>query len=83
MADRRYHVASLLIGVVVWTGENDTKTISVDAKRFENGTKQLRFRLKRISVDWALETTVHVVFGGRQRNVQRFVTHVHSHCSAH
>ena len=55
MADRRYHVASLLIGVVVWTGENDTKTISVDAKRFENGTKQLRFRWKRISVDWALE----------------------------
>ena len=55
MADRRYHVASLFIGVVVWTGENDTKTISVDAKRFENGTKQLRFRWKRISVDWALE----------------------------
>jgi len=23
-------------GVVVWTGENDTKTISVDAKLFEN-----------------------------------------------
>ena len=36
MADRRYHVASLLIGVVVWTGENDTKTISVDANLFEN-----------------------------------------------
>jgi len=33
-------------GVVVWTGENDTKTISVDANRFENGAKQLRFRLK-------------------------------------
>ena len=33
-------------GVVVWTGENDTKTISVDAKLFENGAKQLRFRLK-------------------------------------
>ena len=26
MADRPYHVASLLIGVVVWTDENDTKT---------------------------------------------------------
>ena len=24
-------------GVVVWTGENDTKTISVDANLFENG----------------------------------------------
>ena len=46
MADRRYHVASLLIGVVVWTGENDTKTISVEANLFENGAKQLRFRLK-------------------------------------
>ena len=33
-------------GIVVWTGENDTKTISVDANRFENGAKQLRFRLK-------------------------------------
>ena len=33
-------------GVVVWTGENDTKTISVDANLFENGEKQLRFRLK-------------------------------------
>ena len=32
--------------VVVWTGENDTKTISVDANLFENGAKQLRFRLK-------------------------------------
>ena len=39
MADRHYHVASLLIGVVVWTGENDTKTISVDANLFENGVK--------------------------------------------
>ena len=32
--------------VVVWTGENDTKMISVDANLFENGAKQLRFRLK-------------------------------------
>ena len=30
-------------GVVVWTGENDTKTISVDANLFENGAKQLVF----------------------------------------
>ena len=43
MAARRYHVASLFIGVVVWTGENDAKTISVDANLFENGVKQLRF----------------------------------------
>jgi len=33
-------------GVVVWMGENDTKTISVDANLFENGAKQLRFLLK-------------------------------------
>jgi len=33
-------------GVVVWAGENDTKTISVDANLFEDGAKQLRFRLK-------------------------------------
>ena len=31
-------------GVVVWTGENDTKTISVDANLFENGANQLRFQ---------------------------------------
>ena len=33
-------------GVVLWTGENDTKTVSVDANLFENRAKQLRFRLK-------------------------------------
>ena len=33
-------------GVAVWTGENDTKIISVDANLFENGEKQLRFRLQ-------------------------------------
>ena len=27
-------------GVVVWMGEKDTKTISVDATLFENGAKQ-------------------------------------------
>ena len=27
------------IHVVVWTGENDTKTIIVDANVFENGAK--------------------------------------------
>ena len=56
IANRRYHVASIPrqfcgrfqngYGVVVWTGENDTKTISVDANLFENEAKQLRFRLK-------------------------------------
>ena len=30
----------------MWTGENDTKTINVDANVSENGAKQLRFRLK-------------------------------------
>ena len=41
--------------VVVWTGENDTKTTSVDANVFKKGAKQLRFRPKlRISVDGAL-----------------------------
>ena len=27
-------------------GENDTKTMSVDANLFENGAKQFRFHLK-------------------------------------
>ena len=36
---------SIQIRVVVWAGENDTDTISVDANLFENGTKQDRFRL--------------------------------------
>ena len=39
----------------MWTGENDTKTISVDANLFENGAKLLRFRLKTVSVDGALD----------------------------
>ena len=45
MADRRYNVASLLIGVVVRSGKNDMKTISEDTNLFENGAKQLRFCL--------------------------------------
>ena len=44
MAEGRYYVAFLLIGVVVWTGANDTKTISVGSNLFEKGAKQLRFR---------------------------------------
>jgi len=48
MANRQIHVASLLMIIEVWTGENDTKTIIiiVGANLFENGTKQLRFCLK-------------------------------------
>ena len=30
-------------GVVVWTGENDTKTMSVDANLFENGANSSVF----------------------------------------
>ena len=30
-------------GVVVWTGENDTTTISVDTNLFENGSKAQDF----------------------------------------
>ena len=52
MVDRGYHVASLLIGVVVWTGENDAKTISVDKNLFEIGAKQLRFPLKTAGLVW-------------------------------
>ena len=47
MADSRYHVASLLIGVVLWAGENDKKPITVDANLFENGAKQLRISVDR------------------------------------
>ena len=32
--------------VVVWTAENDRKTIGVDVNLFKNGANQLRFRLK-------------------------------------
>ena len=46
-------LASLLIGVVVWTDENDTKTITVDASLFENGENSSFFVWKRISVDRA------------------------------
>ena len=39
---------SIRIRVVVWTGENDTETIGVDANLFENRTKQYCFRLKTV-----------------------------------
>ena len=41
----------IVFGVVVWTSENDKKTVSVDGNLFENGAKQLRFQT--ISVDVA------------------------------
>ena len=52
---RRVHLSMRTEGIkafskrtrrLVWTGENDTKTITVDANLFEKGAKQLRFRLK-------------------------------------
>ena len=54
MRKRRVHLTMRTEGIaafskrysVVRTGENDTKTISVDANLFENGAKQLRFRLE-------------------------------------
>ena len=52
MADRLYHGVSVLIGVVVWTGENNTKTISVSANLFESGAKQLQFCLKTDGLVW-------------------------------
>jgi len=51
MANKRFHVASLLMIVVVWTGQNDTKTISVDANLFETEQKSSVFVWKQISVD--------------------------------
>ena len=42
-----YKCLSARLPDVVLTGENDTKTISVDADLFDNGAKQLRFRLKK------------------------------------
>ena len=49
MRMRRVHLSMRTEGIkafsngysVVWTGENDTKTISVNANLFENGAKQL------------------------------------------
>ena len=38
-------------GVVVWTGENDTKTISVDADSLKTEQNSSIFVSKRISVD--------------------------------
>ena len=49
MADK----LSVLIGVVVRTGENDVKTISVDANPFKNEQNSSVFVWKRISVDRA------------------------------
>ena len=79
MADRRYHVASLLIGVVLWTGENDTKTISVDANRFENGVKQPRFRLK---TNWFGRGLKHLRRGRQGRRLAKNgYTYIHIYCA--
>ena len=62
MRMRRVHLSMRSEGIKAFSnwirrcsvdGENDTKTISVDANLFENGTVLLRFRWKRISVDGA------------------------------
>ena len=37
----------------VWTGENDSKTLGMDANFFEIGEKKLRFKRMRIRVDRA------------------------------
>jgi hypothetical protein len=37
----------------VWTGENDSNTIRVDANFFKNGEKNLRFQKYPIRVDGA------------------------------
>ena len=51
-------------GVVVWTGETGTKTISVHANLFENGAEQLRFHwTERISVDEDLECGCEAIGG--------------------
>ena len=46
--NKGFRAFSIWIRVLVWTGENDTETISVDANLFENGTNQYRFRLKTV-----------------------------------
>ena len=55
MHSRRVHLNMRTDGIKAFSkrmrrcivdGRNDTKTISVDANIFENGAKQLRFRLK-------------------------------------
>ena len=49
---------SIRIRVVVWTRKNDTETISVNANRFENGTKRYRFRLKTVHCGRGLSPAV-------------------------
>ena len=49
----------------MWTGENDTKTISVDANLFENGAKKLRFRLKTSECGQGLNSEYIVNILGR------------------
>ena len=67
-------------GVVVWTGENDTITILVDANRFENGAKQLTFRLKTDYCGQGLSTdaNLHIssVFNAIQAYVFNFGKHI-------
>ena len=60
-------------GVVVWTGENDTKTISVDANLFENGAKQLRFRLKTDQCGQGLSFLKSVTSGATEQTLSNTI----------
>ena len=44
-----------LFSVFVWTGENNSNTLSVDAYIFENGGKNLRFRNIWIRAEGAVD----------------------------
>ena len=51
MVNRRFPVASLLMIVEAWTGENDTKTISVAQISLKTEQNSSVFIRERISVD--------------------------------
>ena len=57
----------------MWTGENETKTISVDANLFENGAKQLRFRLKTDSCGQGLNLRPHTMQTNNYVCVSKFI----------
>ena len=44
--------------VFVWTGENDLKTLRVDANIFENGERKMRFQTKTDTCGRGLKVSV-------------------------
>ena len=60
----------------VWTGKFDLNTLRVDGEIFESGKKKLRIQKYPDTCGRGFSHFTRLFCRRRQRNVQRFITHV-------